>query len=181
MISTEDTSVGADSIGAVEQNQADPALIENRVKAIYESVATAYPEIQDITPSTDSLDLAYCSGEWQTLVEMVNAKDANEMGAERFFDADYWIMGQDWGKISISDIKVDVKDNNHADVNFILHNLSDTKVKLEMVFERGEWLIGNFIDISRDHNWKASMMKYLEKDNKKTKELVGEEIIEYKQ
>lgn len=167
-----------DSTNAETVNPADPELIANRVSSIYEAVATAYPEIRDITPSTDSLDLAYCSSQWQTLVAMVNAKDAEEMGVDHFFDSDYWIMGQDWGKISVSDIKVSLKDDNHADVNLILHNLSDTKLKLEMVFERGEWLIDNFIDLSNDVDWKKNMTKYLE-DHAKPKSKVGEDIVEY--
>ena len=145
---------------------ADPEYIKERVKAIYEAVAVAYPNIPDITPSNDSLDLAFCSNQWQTLVVMVNAKDAEEMGVDRFFEADYWIMGQDWGVISVSDIKVDLKDNTHADVSLILHNLSAIKVKLEMVFERGEWYIDNFIDQSKDIDWKQKMTEHLEKKAK---------------
>ena len=52
-----------DSTNAETVNPADPELIANRVSSIYEAVATAYPEIRDITPSTDSLDLAYCSSQ----------------------------------------------------------------------------------------------------------------------
>ena len=145
---------------------ADPEYIKERVKAIYDAVAVAYPNIPDITPSNDSLDLAFCSNQWQTLVVMVNAKDAEEMGVDHFFESDYWIMGQDWGAISISDIKVDIKDNTHADVDLILHNLSDINVKLEMVFDRGEWLINNFIDQTNEVDWKKSMKEYLEKKAK---------------
>ena len=97
-----------------KQDSADPELITDRVNAIYAAVAEAYPEINDITPSNDQLDDAYCTSEWKTLVQMVNSKSAENMGRESFFDADYWIMGQDWGKITISDLKVNVKDNTHA-------------------------------------------------------------------
>ena len=145
---------------------ANPDQIQNRVKAIYEAVAVAYPDARDIAPSNDSLDLAFCSDEWQTLVTMVNAKDAEEMGVDHFFESDYWIMGQDWGAISISDIKVDIKDNTHADVDLILHHLSDINVKLEMVFDRGEWLINNFIDQTNEVDWKKNMKEYLEKKAK---------------
>jgi hypothetical protein len=173
----EDTAV-VDSTAAEDANPADPELITNRVIAIYDAVATAYPEIRDLTPSTDSLDVAFCSNQWQTLVAMVNAKDAEEMGVDRFFDADYWIMGQDWGKITVSDIKVSLKDDGHANVDLILHNLSDIKVKLEMVFERGEWLIDNFIDQTNGADWKKNMTKYLE-DHAKPRSKVGEDIVEY--
>ena len=111
---------------AQDKDSADPELITERVNAIYAAVAEAYPEINDITPSNDQLDDAFCTSEWRTLVEMVNSKDAENLGKGGFFDADYWIMGQDWGKITISDLKVDVKDDTHANAFFILHNYEGT-------------------------------------------------------
>ena len=162
-------------------DSADPEVITDRVNAIYAAVAEAYPEINDITPSNDQLDDAYCTSEWKTLVQMVNSKDAENMGRGGFFDADYWIMGQDWGKITISGLKVDVKDNTHANAFFTLHNLgSQTKVHLELVFEHGEWLIGNFIDETHKMDWKKSMMQYLEKKGKQEQdESADDGIIEY--
>ena len=173
---TEDIAVKTE-----QQNSADPEVITERVKAIYEAVAAAYPEVHDISPSNDVLDDTYCSSEWNTLVQMVNAKDAEKMGREAFFDSDYWIMGQDWGKISISDVKVEVKDNQHATANFLLHNLDTaTKVTLELIFERGEWYIGNFIDETNKVNWKNSMTKHLEEKGKKAQEEAADDgIIEY--
>ncbi|MBO7045843.1 MAG: DUF3828 domain-containing protein [Prevotella sp.] len=164
-----------------KQDSADPELITDRVNAIYAAVAEAYPEINDITPSNDQLDDAYCTSEWKTLVQMVNSKSAENMGRESFFDADYWIMGQDWGKITISDLKVNVKDNTHANAFFTLHNLgSATKVQLELLFERGEWLIGNFIDETHKKDWKKSMVQYLEKKGKQAQEESSDDgIIEY--
>ena len=161
----EETAV-ADSTNTEVANPADPDHVLSRVNTIYEAVAKAYPDVRDIPPSNDSLDHSFCSDQWQTLVTMVSAKEAEEMGSDTFFDADYWIMGQDWGAISVSDVKVDLKDNTHADVDLILHNLSDINVKLEMVFERGEWYIDNFIDKTNDVNWKKNMTEYLEKKAK---------------
>ena len=163
------------------QNSADPELIKDRVNAIYGAVAEAYPEINDITPSNDQLDDAYCTSEWKTLVGMVNSKDAENMGREGFFDADYWIMGQDWGKITISNLKIDVKDDTHANALFTLHNLGNqTKVRLEMIFERGEWFIDNFIDETHKQDWKKDMTQYLEKKGKQQQEESADDgIIEY--
>ena len=164
-----------------QADSADPELITDRVNAIYAAVAEAYPEINDITPSNDQLDEAYCTSEWKTLVQMVNSKDAENMGRGGFFDTDYWIMGQDWGKISISNLKVDIKDKTHAKAFFTLHNLgSQTKIQLEMVFEHGEWLIGNFIDETHKTDWKKNMLQYLEKKGKQLQEESADNgIIEY--
>ena len=169
------------TVQAEQQHPARPEVIQDRVNAIYEAVAAAYPEISDITPSNDELDDAYCSSEWNTLVQMVNSKDAENMGKEGFFDSDYWIMGQDWGKISISDVKVDVKDDQHANATFNLHNLNTvTKVTLELVFERGEWLIGNFIDETHKMDWKKAMTMHLEEKGKKIQEESADDgIVEY--
>ena len=163
------------------EDSADPELIIERVKAIYAAVAEAYPEINDITPSNDQLDNAFCTAEWKTLVEMVNSRSAEDMGRDSFYDSDYWIMGQDWGKITISDVKASIKDNTHANALLILHNLgSQTRVRLELFFERGEWLIGNFIDETHQFNWKKSMFQYLEKKGKKQQdEKADDGIIEY--
>ena len=163
------------------KDMADPELIIERVNAIYAAVAEAYPEINDITPSNEQLDNAFCTAEWKTLVEMVNSRSAENMGRDSFFDADYWIMGQDWGKITISDVKASIKDKTHANAHFILHNLgSKTKVQLDMVFERGEWLIGNFIDETHHLDWKKSMFRYLEKKGKKQQDETADNgIIEY--
>jgi len=170
-----------DGVVSQDVDSADPELITERVNAIYAAVAEAYPEINDITPSNDQLDDAYCTTEWKTLVGMVNSKSAENMGRESFFDSDYWIMGQDWGKITISDLKVDVKDDTHANAFFTLHNLgSHTKVQIELLFERGEWLIANFIDETHKHNWKKSMLQYLEKKDKELEEESADNgIIEY--
>ena len=165
----------------VPRDMTSPEIIEERVRTIYKAVAAAYPEINDISPSNDSLDFAFCTGQWQTLVEMVNEKDASNMGRSGFFKADYWIMGQDWGKITISDVKVSIKDKIHANALFTLHNLgTHTKVELEMVFERGEWFIDNFIDQSKNMNWKKNMLIYLEKKGKKQQDEAADDgIIEY--
>ena len=155
---TEDIAVKTE-----QQNSADPEVITERVKAIYEAVAAAYPEVHDISPSNDVLDDTYCSSEWNTLVQMVNAKDAEKMGKEAFFDSDYWIMGQDWGELSVSDIKVFLLKGDSAAVEFQLHNLGNMiNVVLDMVHEDGEWKIDNFTDITNGMDWKATMKRYLE-------------------
>jgi hypothetical protein len=78
-------------------------------------------------------------------------------------------------------VKVEVKANQHANASFLLHNLDTaTKVTLELIFERGEWYIGNFIDETNKVNWKKSMTKYLEEKGKKAQEEAADDgIIEY--
>lgn len=156
-------------------------VIVSRVNDIYKAVAEAYPEINDITPSNDQLDQQFCTAEWQGLVAMVNEKDASDVAQEGFFEADYWIMAQDWGEISISDVSAEVKDDEHATATFTLHNLGHaTKVRLDMRFENGEWLIANFIDESHKTDFKKGMIRHLEEKSKKeAEEKADDGIIEY--
>ena len=55
-----------------------------------------------------------------------------------------------------------------------------TKVTLELVFERGEWLIGNFIDETHKMDWKKAMTMHLEEKGKKIQEESADDgIVEY--
>ena len=176
--SIDDDVVLTDSTDTDTLVHADPTVIEERVKYIYEAVRRAFPEIHDISPSTDSLDMAFCSSQWQAIVAMVNTKDAESLGGTGFFESDYWIMGQDWDKISVSNVKANLKDDTHADVTFDLHNITTTKVKLQMVFERGEWMVDNFINLTNNFDWKKGMTKYMEGLEKKSQK-EDNQIIEY--
>ena len=79
-----------------------------------------------------------------------------------FFEADYWVMGQDWGDLSVSDVQVTSMTDSTATVNLNLHNLGNpTAVRLEMRLEDGSWKIDNFVDVKNDMDWKANMKEYL--------------------
>ena len=87
-----------------------------------------------------------------------------------FFDADYWIMGQDWHNLSISDVEVLATTPNEAAVQFQLHNLDTVKpVALKLVNEDGVWKIDNFTDVNNDLDWKQSMQQYVNEETTKAK------------
>ena len=48
-----------------------------------------------------------------------------------------------------------------------------------MIFERGEWMIDNFIDETNKVNWKQNMTKYLEEKKEEKQSKLDQEIIEY--
>ena len=63
---------------------------------------------------------------------------------------------------SASDFNLVEEKGDKAIVEFNLHNCgSITKVRLEMVRERGDWFIDNFIDLDNAINWKEEMKDYL--------------------
>ncbi len=82
-----------------------------------------------------------------------------------FFDADYWVMGQDWGDLALQNIQVRIRDDSHATVTFEMDHLNDNpkQVRLDMIYEGGNWRIDNFIDRKHDLDWKKSMHEYVGK------------------
>ena len=154
--------------------------VENRVRDIYAAVFKVYNEEDSLRNLDIQMDNGvneqggrfiadYCSIEWNTLVRSINENDSiYHQGELGFWDADYWIMGQDWHALSVSDVKVVSLDDDKATVEFNLHNLDNVSlVHLDMVHEGGEWRIDNFMDMKNDVNWKASMKQYLEEEKKR--------------
>ena len=122
----------------------------HRVEQIYKEVAAEYAKYDEDFESMDDdgLDDRFCS-----------TNNPDEIG---FFDADYWVMGQDSQDLSASDFNLVEEKGDKAIVEFNLHNCgSITKVRLEMVRERGDWFIDNFIDLDNAINWKEEMKDYL--------------------
>lgn len=137
----------------------------HRVEQIYKEVAAEYAKYDEDFESMDDdgLDDRFCSDEWKGLVaKVVDFDSTNNPDEIGFFDADYWVMGQDSQDLSASDFNLVEEKGDHAIVEFNLHNCgSITKVRLEMVRERGDWFIDNFIDLDNAINWKEEMKDYL--------------------
>ena len=148
----------------------DTIALATRVNDIYTDVFSRYGshelEATVFDTSHPNADSLYCSQDWNSWVDKVKTSDeAHNDGMIGFFEADYWIMGQDWQDLSVSDIQIMAMTDSTAVVKLNIHNCgSITNVNLEMVNENGEWKIDNFIDISNDLNWKASMKEYLENE-----------------
>ncbi|MBR3445871.1 MAG: DUF3828 domain-containing protein [Prevotella sp.] len=148
---------------AVEEQKQTAADVERRVKEIYDAMSAAYygnPGEETPVPSVD-LDKDFCSESWNERCRAVVEKDAQNPDEMVFFDADYWVMGQDYDNPHARDIKVVKMDERTAVVELLLHNMSDIPVRLEMVFERGKWYIDNFIDLKHDMDWGKSIDEYL--------------------
>ena len=154
----------------------DSAGLVEHVSEIYTTVFQQYARLDSmihakvtnvVKPNLDSL---YCTADWNQWKTLVNEFDAQQAddGMIGFFDADYWIMGQDWQNLSVSDVQVKMMTDSTATMELNLHNCgSVSAVRLEMAKEVGIWKIDNFIDATNDVNWKANMKEYLtgEKEN----------------
>ena len=161
---------------------ADAEAVQQRVQEIYSDVFKEYT-LEDSLRNLDMLDgpgasarrgdfnRNYCSREWNDLSRQIREIDslyhADELG---FWEADYWIMGQDWHQLSISDIEVLNVSPTEADVKFMLHNLGEAKpVALILVKEDGIWKIDNFNDLNVDMDWKRAMKEYVGQESAKNK------------
>ena len=148
------------SVGCTPKHATEEDVV-NRVADIYRQVADAYTHDN---PDTRRLNSLYCSKEWNRLTLIIDSIDSN-LGEIGFFDADYWVMGQDYEDISADSIRVEKMVADSASVMIRLHNLGNLiPVRLKMVNEQGNWMIDDFIDVKYNYDWKASMMEYIAND-----------------
>lgn len=160
----------------------DPEIVKQRVQEIYSEVFKVYNE-EDSLRNLDiqmengvfehrnEFNKSFCSEEWNSLLAKVNEIDSlNHEGELGFWEDDYWIMGQDWHELSVSDVHVVSVDDTIAVVELNLHNCGNTiPVKLNMACENGKWQIDNFVDVANDLDWKSSMQQYIEEETTKGK------------
>jgi hypothetical protein len=131
---------------------------------IIAGVNTVYRDVATGVMSSDELRRRYCSEDWnKTEGKVREFDDKYNQGMVGFFDYDYWIQAQDCDNIHISGLAVESRKGNRATVSFLLHNFdSATPMKLELVKEKGEWKIDNFISSGYyPHDLKAEMKEYL--------------------
>ncbi len=148
--------------------------VENRVKNIYATVFKVY-SIEDslrklgelkgsaIKENRKMFNTDFCTRGLNRLFIKVNDIDSLQHAGEvGFFDADYWIMAQDWQDLYISDVEVLSKTQEEASVQFQLHNLGTSKpIALSLKMESGMWKIDNIVDVNADYDLQKAMQKYL--------------------
>ena len=156
----------------------DADAVAQRVQEIYGAVFKVYNEedslrnldIQmenDSWKSRDKFNNDFCSKEWNTLLAKVDEIDSlYHSGELGFWEADYWIMGQDWHNLSISDVKVVSVDEEKAVVEFQLHNFDSAQaMRVVMVKEDDIWKIDTFIEQS-GYDWKQELEEYVKQEDK---------------
>ena len=162
-------------LGSCAKSSDEREALAQRVNEIYTEAFGCYEKMDSLanagvdTLMANGLDAKFCTQDWNTLVARVNDWDnQHNEGMMGFFEADYWIMGQDWHDLSISDLKVLSATPDKASVQFLLHNLGTTKpVALQLVMEDGLWKIDDFQDVEADMNWKKAMQDYVSQETKK--------------
>lgn len=135
------------------------------VQEVYEAVGQAYSS-EDWQTQSNELDKKFCSKDWNATVKSVIEKDNQNPDEMGFFDADYWVMGQDFSKkIYATDLNLEklLMDDTpwEAAVTLKLHNFSEIPVRVNLIYEGGEWKVDDLTDLSNDLDWKKSMKEYL--------------------
>ena len=135
------------------------------VQEVYEAVGQAYSS-EDWQTQSNELDKKFCSKDWNATVKAVMEKDNQTPDEMGFFDADYWVMGQDFSKkIYATDLNLEklLMDDTpwEAAVTLKLHNFSEIPVRVNLIYEGGEWKVDDLTDLSNDLDWKKSMKEYL--------------------
>ena len=167
----------ADGQKLTVSNQLLATVLENRVRDIYADVFREYNNEDSLRKLDIAIDHSvdeyrdafiqqYCSKKWGTLVSEIDKIDSTyHSGDLGFWEADYWIQGNDWGNLSISDVRVVTYTDDEAVVELNLHNLETVKpVILAMVKEDDVWKIDNFKDAERGFDWKKAMMEYVNEE-----------------
>ena len=141
----------------------DTSAVIQRVEEIYAGVFDVYNNTSDLGMPDKGLDSLYCSRDWNNALTAVAEHDKKLSDSMGYWEADYWIMGQDWQDLAISDVRVTRLADTTATVELNLHNCGDVKaVRLEMVQEDGMWKIDDFIDLKTSCDWKADMKEYIQ-------------------
>jgi hypothetical protein len=135
------------------------------VQEVYEAVGQAYSS-EDWQTQSNELDKKFCSKDWNATVKAVIEKDNQTPDEMGFFVADYWVMGQDFSKkIYATDLNLEklLMDDTpwEAAVTLKLHNFSEIPVRVNLIYEGGEWKVDDLTDLSNDLDWKKSMKEYL--------------------
>lgn len=175
---------------ANQETESTKADVEQSLKELSERVQDIYASVYEVYILEDSLrnldklegspawenrnrfNNDYCTKGLNDLFRQVNEIDSiyhnGELG---FFEADYWLMAQDWGSdLKVSDVKVLSMTDHEALVEILIHNLGNNNpVQLKMLKEDGLWKIDSFIDADNNIDLKKEMEQYVSDEIKKNK------------
>ena len=89
-------------------------------------------------------DAVCCSNRYNELTNQA-CKIADEL-EDLYIDCDHWVVGQDidpnWSyKVS----NINIESDSIAWAEMTIHNFSDHKVKLKLLYERGDWFVDDLL------------------------------------
>ena len=146
--------------------------IERQV--VLERVKCSYSLIKEETTylggnvDNDWLDKAFCTKAWNKLLMAVRKKEFQTNSL--FFEVNRWTMAYDtnlvrFDEFEVADCYIGPNNEKMAAVNFTVYDPdSYTPVRVELVYEDGQWKIDNFLHLKYMLNLRESMYQYLDHD-----------------
>lgn len=133
--------------------------VEKRVNDIYNHVFSEYLRYV-YPPSRNVFDSQYFSKDFYHLHKQIGSIE-NQIKEPIVHDVDYWIGGQDWSNdLSFQVLSVEILNEKKAVVSINIHNCGhDSKDKLVLTYERGNWFIDDMIGTS---SWREGILQSLE-------------------
>ena len=160
-------TVKSDSILSEMALAIERQVVLERVKCIYGLIKQETTYLGG-SVNNDWLDKAFCSKRWNDLLMAVRRKEFQTNSL--FFEVNRWTMAYDSNLISfdefeVADCFIGSNEDKTASVNFTVYTSdSYSPVRVELVYEDGQWKIDNFYHLKYMLNLRESMYQYLDND-----------------
>ena len=160
-------TVVSDSVQSEMALAIERQVVLERVRSIYGLVKQECTYLGG-SVDNDWLDKAFCSRRWNDLLMAVRNKEFHTNTL--FFEVNRWTMTYDSDLISfdefeVADCIIGEDNDKTAAVNFTVYAPdSYTPVRIELVYEDGQWKIDNFYHMKYMLNLRQSMYQYLGND-----------------
>ena len=160
-------TVMSDSIVSEMALAIERQVVLERVRCIYGLIKQECTYLGG-SVDNDWLDKSFCSKRWNDLLMAVRRKEFQTNSL--FFEVNRWTMTYDSNLISFDEFEVEdcfIGPNNEktATVNFtVFASDTYTPVRLELVYEDGQWKIDNFYHMKYMLNLRQCMYRYIGSD-----------------
>ncbi len=159
--------VRADAISSEMSLAIEREVVLERVRSIYSLIKQECTYLGG-SVENDWLDKSFCTKRWNSLLMSVRRKEF--LTNSLFFEVNRWTMTYDSNLISfdefeVADCRIDADNKKTATVNFTVYAQDTyTPVRIELVFEDGQWKIDNFYHMKYFLDLRQSMCQYLGRD-----------------
>lgn len=160
-------TVKSDSIVSEMALAIERQVVLERVRSIYGLIKQECTYLGG-SVDNDWLDKSFCSKRWNDLLMAVRRKEFQTNSL--FFEVNRWTMTYDSNLISFDEFEVEdcfIGPNNEktATVNFtVFASDTYTPIRLELVYEDGQWKIDNFYHMKYMLNLRQCMYRYIGSD-----------------
>ena len=160
-------TVKSDSVLSEMSLAIESQVVLERVKCIYSLIKEETTYLGG-NVDNDWLDKAFCTKAWNKLLMAVRKKEFQTNSL--FFEVNRWTMAYDsnmvrFDEFEVADCYIGPNNEKTAAVNFTVYDSdSYTPVRVELVYEDGQWKIDNFLHLKYMLNLRESMYQYLDSD-----------------